>query len=160
MNTILPASYSSVAWAPVRHVILNNASVIASVQKFHWLSLQKKTKEKQITFFSSLSDYGVDWSWVWEQCANQLRWRSQLPEVPPHFLHSKPIIPPYWGGLGLSLQSRSEGKIVRHLILHSKRRVCHTNVLVKSSSPTCFAPLYFWQSRFHVAPRASFILFF
>lgn len=51
MNTILPASYSSVAWAPVRHVILNNASVIASVQKFHWLSLQKKQKKNKYIFF-------------------------------------------------------------------------------------------------------------
>lgn len=53
--------------------------------------------------FSLLSDYGVDWSGVWEQCAHQLWWGSQLPEIPPHFLRPEPFIPPHWRGLGLSL---------------------------------------------------------
>lgn len=83
--------------------------------KFHcgWVRLIRSGTRWRLRFvFVNLlsSDYGVDRSGVWEQRPHQHRWGSQLPEVPPLFLHSKPFIPPHRGRLGFGLQPWPEGE--------------------------------------------------
>lgn len=97
-KSFLPRSSKKLIYAPPPHMCAHPAS--------------------PPSLFPLLPDYGVDRSGVWEQRAHQFWWGSQLPEVPPHFLHPEPSVPPRRGGLGLSLQSRPEGEIVPDVISH------------------------------------------
>lgn len=99
-----------------------------SIFKSHTYSWRKCTSHFSPSSFSRLLDYGVDRSRVWEQRSHQLWWGSQFPEVPPHFLRPEPVIPPNWGGLGLSLQPRPEGKTVTDCLTLSQVAECHLSL--------------------------------
>lgn len=56
------------------------------------------------------ADHAADRSRGGEQPADQLWWRSHVPEVPAELLHPQPAVPPWAGGLDPRLQPRPQGE--------------------------------------------------